>query len=238
MPNQTYTPAQMATTIASIGQATLQQKITNTITQNGNVVVTPDQNFDGMSKVIVPVEVPNSYVAADEGKVISNGILVAQTAHADVTPTITDQTIDTTTNNSVTVNAITPRKVARTYTPGTSNQTIAAGQWLAGSQIILGDANLISSNIKDGVSIFGVYGTYLGGSLNFTYDYDTVMEDGTVYIAFSEDKYGYHVDAKYYKFETEDYGTWERPWSGIIRYRPTSGNTFIGLLTDGSPYSD
>ena len=49
------------------------------------------------------VAVPNSYSAADEGKVVSSGALVAQTAHADVTPTTSDQTIDTTTNNSIKV---------------------------------------------------------------------------------------------------------------------------------------
>lgn len=49
------------------------------------------------------VAVPNTYSAADEGKVVSSGALVAQTAHADVTPTTSDQTIDTTTNNSIKV---------------------------------------------------------------------------------------------------------------------------------------
>jgi len=46
---------------------------------------------------------PNSYSAGDEGKVVSSGALVSQTAHADVTPTTSDQTIDTTTNNSIKV---------------------------------------------------------------------------------------------------------------------------------------
>ena len=50
-------------------------------------------------------------------------------------------------------------KSAATYTPGTSNQTIAAGQYLAGAQTIKGDANLLADNIKKGVSIFGVTGT-------------------------------------------------------------------------------
>ena len=45
----------------------------------------------------------NQYSAADEGKVVSSGALVSQTAHADVTPTTSDQTIDTTTNNSIKV---------------------------------------------------------------------------------------------------------------------------------------
>lgn len=51
-----------------------------------------------------------------------------------------------------------PTKSARTYTPGAADQTIAAGQYLGGTQTIKGDANLTSVNIKKGVSIFGVTG--------------------------------------------------------------------------------
>ena len=47
---------------------------------------------------------------------------------------------------------------AKTYTPGTSNQTIASGQYLSGVQTIKGDANLVSANIKSGANIFGVAG--------------------------------------------------------------------------------
>lgn len=54
-------------------------------------------------------------------------------------------------------------KSAATYTPGTANQTIAAGQYLSGAQTILGDADLVAENIKDGVEIFGVTGSYSGG---------------------------------------------------------------------------
>lgn len=51
-------------------------------------------------------------------------------------------------------------KTAETYTPSTTNKTILSGQYLAGNQIIKGDANLIASNIKKGTDIFGVTGTY------------------------------------------------------------------------------
>lgn len=54
-------------------------------------------------------------------------------------------------------------KAAATYTPGTTDQTIVAGQWLYGNQTILGDADLVASNIKKDVNIFGVVGTYEGG---------------------------------------------------------------------------
>ena len=53
-----------------------------------------------------------------------------------------------------------PSKGATTYTPGTSNQTIASGQYLSGAQTIKGDANLVAANIAKGKSIFGISGTY------------------------------------------------------------------------------
>lgn len=54
-------------------------------------------------------------------------------------------------------------KGAQTYTPGTSDQTIANGQYLIGNQTIKGDANLVAANIKQGVSIFGVTGSLAAG---------------------------------------------------------------------------
>lgn len=56
---------------------------------------------------------------------------------------------------------------AQTITPGTAVQTIAAGRYLTGAQTIQGDANLVAGNIKDGVSIFGVQGTYSGEPATF-----------------------------------------------------------------------
>ena len=50
-------------------------------------------------------------------------------------------------------------KTAQTYTPGTTAQTIASGQFLLGAQTIAGDANLVGQNIVSGVSIFGVAGS-------------------------------------------------------------------------------
>ena len=51
-------------------------------------------------------------------------------------------------------------KSAATIIPSTTNQTIAAGQYLTGIQTIKGDANLVAANIASGVSIFGVTGTH------------------------------------------------------------------------------
>lgn len=66
------------------------------VTENGTTTAPSGKAYSP-----VTVNVPNSYGAGDEGKVVSNGELVAQTAHAEVTQ---NGTIDTTLNNSVTVN--------------------------------------------------------------------------------------------------------------------------------------
>ena len=55
-------------------------------------------------------------------------------------------------------------KEAQTYIPTTTAQTINAGQYLSGAQTITGDANLLAENIKSGVTIFGVVGTYTGAT--------------------------------------------------------------------------
>ncbi len=73
--------------------------------------------------------------------------------------------------SQVTVNAVSrtyvgsgvTKKSAATYIPKTTDQSIASGQYLSGTQTIKGDANLVAGNIKSGVSIFGVTGTYAGG---------------------------------------------------------------------------
>lgn len=70
---------------------------TKTITANGTYNASTD-NLDGYSQVTA--NVPNTYSASDEGKVVSSGALVAQTSD---TVTAND-TYDTTLINSLTVN--------------------------------------------------------------------------------------------------------------------------------------
>ena len=91
-----------------------------------------------------------------------------------VTPSEEVQTINPDTDydglSQVTVKAINSTYVgsgitkieATEYIPGTSDQTIASGQYLNGAQTIKGDANLVAGNIKSGVSIFGISGSYAG----------------------------------------------------------------------------
>ena len=54
-------------------------------------------------------------------------------------------------------------QAGKTITPTTSNQTaVASGRYTTGAITVKGDSNLVAGNIKKGVSIFGVTGTYEG----------------------------------------------------------------------------
>lgn len=90
----TYTPAEMAGAIAQIhGEPVLEAL---SVTENGTY--DPSSGKDGFSQAVV--NVPNSYSASDEGMVVDNGALVAQTSQ-----NITENgTYDTTLKNEVVVN--------------------------------------------------------------------------------------------------------------------------------------
>lgn len=62
-------------------------------------------------------------------------------------------------SSSVSLTASVTTKGATTFTPGTSNQTIASGTYLTGTQTISGDSNLVAGNIVSGKTIFGVAGS-------------------------------------------------------------------------------
>ena len=62
-------------------------------------------------------------------------------------------------SSSVSLTASVTTKAAATITPGTSNQTIASGTYLTGTQTISGDSNLVAGNIVSGKTIFGVAGS-------------------------------------------------------------------------------
>ena len=76
------------------------------------------------------------------------------------TPTVSAGYVSSATASTatVTLTASVTTKAAATITPGTTNQTIASGTYLTGTQTIAGDADLVASNIVNGVQIFGVTG--------------------------------------------------------------------------------
>lgn len=112
--------------------------------------------------VTAPSSISGSSATVSTG---TNTLTLTKTV--SVTPNVTTVgyiSAGTAGNSSVSLTASVTTKAAATITPGTSNQTIASGTYLTGTQTIRGDSNLVASNIKDGVSIFGVTGTYEGES--------------------------------------------------------------------------
>lgn len=84
-------------------------------------------------------------------------------------------------NSDVSLTANITTQAAQTITPTTTNQTIASGTYLTGTQTISGDADLVASNIKKDVSIFGVTGTYTGeGSSGLVYETGTYTTSSNV----------------------------------------------------------
>lgn len=110
-----------------------------------------------------------------QGGFVSGGSSGVKLQSKAVSPSESTQTVSPDSGydglSKVTVNAISStyigsdvtKKNAATYIPKTTDQSIASGQYLRGTQTIKGDANLVAGNIKSGVSIFGVTGTYAGG---------------------------------------------------------------------------
>lgn len=65
-------------------------------------------------------------------------------------------------NGDVGLTGIMPNRGAATITPSTSNQSIAAG-YHNGSGYVVGDSDLIASNIRSGKNLFGVNGSLVEG---------------------------------------------------------------------------
>lgn len=111
-----------------------------------------------------------------QGGFVTGGASGASLQSKTVSPSENAQTIKADNGydglSQVTVNAVSrtyvgsgvTKKSAATYTPGTSDQSIASGQYLNGTQTIKGDSNLTAGNIRNGVKIFNVTGSYAGSS--------------------------------------------------------------------------
>ena len=147
----------------------------SSVSLTANVTVNPTPTASGAT-----VTIPAGYYSAQTTKSVSSGsatgpsslsgtsatvstgtnTLTLTKTNVTTTPTVSAGYVSSATASSATValTASVTTKAAATITPGTSDQTIAAGTYLTGIQTIAGDADLVASNIINGVQIFGVTG--------------------------------------------------------------------------------
>lgn len=140
---------------------------TYTVDNSGTIDVTYYESISVPSgSATAPASISGTAASVSTG---TNTLTLTKTV--SVTPTVTAGYVSSGTagNSSVSLTANVTTKAAATITPGTTNQTIASGTYLTGTQTIAGDADLVASNIISTANIFGVQGsvvlqTYYTGS--------------------------------------------------------------------------
>ena len=151
------------------GDVNVQASKSYTVSSSGSQTVSPDTGYDAMGVVSLTVPAGSATPAStisSTGASVSTGtntITLSKSAVAN-TPAVSAGYISTGTqgNSSVSLTASVNTQGATTYIPTTTNQTIASGTYLTGTQTISGSSNLTASNIKKDVVIFGVTGSYEG----------------------------------------------------------------------------
>lgn len=254
-------------------------KVTGSMTNNGAVAKTLDTTttsytvpagyHDGSGKVQVSTETKTATPTASSQSITPSigKVLSEVTVHA-----IPSQYVDTSDADATAANILAGKtayvnggkitgsissKAAESYTPGTADQTIAAGQYLSGAQTIKGDANLVAGNIKSGVSIFGVAGTHEGSGgasggiqaqhITSASDTITISGSGTVKVW----GYGYYSSGMYTKtiyafagdgyYTASSYGTPSKHSAtfginadGTLSGLPSNVSTIDALITIGA----
>lgn len=156
---------------------TVSKTYTPTMSAQTETVTFDSDNYNGLQQVNVTVNAmpsgsatPPTTISGSSATLTTGTNTITLQKTLSVTPQVSAGYVSSGTagNSSVSLTANVTTKAAATITPGTTNQTIASGTYLTGTQTISGDANLVAGNIKSGTTIFGVTGTYSGGGGTLT----------------------------------------------------------------------
>ena len=131
------------------GAPELQAKEATPLITNAQQIILPDDGYDGLSKVTVNPMPTGTLKTPTVNSIgyVSSGVQTAGYLNTSATSGLQLST-----------------QAAKTITPTTYSQTaVASGKYTTGAVTVAGDANLVSSNIVSGKSIFGVSGSYTGG---------------------------------------------------------------------------
>lgn len=162
--------------------------VSQTVTANGDVPIAEGYH-NGSGKITVNVEggtsIPTDGTATEANVLKGKTFYSGGSKKTGTMPTVTlvrpEISIDSTTGKITSTTSTSgsgyigdalstntynlPTAEGTTITPTTVSQTVVAKNvWTLGASTVAGDTSLIASNIKSGVSIFGVTGTYSGPS--------------------------------------------------------------------------
>lgn len=155
------------------------QRYSTDLSASGDTVTVPSGYYSSQAtKAVSAGSATGPSSISETGASVSTGTntLTLTKSSVSTTPTVSAGYVSSATSSSATValTANVTTKGATTYTPTTSDQTIASGTYLTGAQTISGDSDLVAGNIKSGVNIFGVTGSYSGLD---TSDADATADD-------------------------------------------------------------
>lgn len=176
--------ASAANVLAGTYIVTNQGRIQGTMKNNGNVagtISTKDGSYtiptgyhsgagtvkiaDAEKAKIIPANIKKGVTILGQTGTCEAGTTTSGTDTTDATASASDiRSGKTAYVNGRKLTRTIPNQAAQTITPGTTDKTISSGKYLSGTQTIKGDSKLVASNIKSGISIFGVTGTYTGSS--------------------------------------------------------------------------
>lgn len=157
------------------GSAELQSKTVKSTTSQQTIE--PDEGYDGISEITVsPIKL--------QSRTGTNAITPSASTQ-NITPSSLYDGLSKVEIKPIPSSYVQPNTTQGTkeWTPTTYDQTISAGTYCSGKQTIKGDADLVAGNIKSGVNIFGVTGTFSGGKTYYgttvgsLYDIDDAVEN-------------------------------------------------------------
>lgn len=144
-------------------------KTSSNLTVSGATVTAPAGYYESAASASVAsgsAATPATSITANPTISVnsSTGVITASvSASTSVTPSITSGYVSSGTAGTITASGSNTEqlttKAAATITPGTSDQTISAGQYLTGAQTIKGSSYLQSQYIAKDITIFNVTGT-------------------------------------------------------------------------------
>lgn len=185
--------------------------VTATTTLDSNFCIYSDGSTPRQARLTLTASQVAESIGLTADKLVSGntvlgitGTTTAGVDTSDANATATDiLTGKTAYVNGSKVTGTIPSVEAATITPGTLDQTISAGQYVAGAQTIKGEPNLLAENIKKDVAIFGVTGTYEATSTGIdtsdaTATANQILQGATAYVK------GAKVTGTYVPLNTSD----------------------------------